>query len=132
MTKFMSMTTDELREEITSLTSWIANAMPIEPQLPKMEAELNSAKAELNRRKNMIKDDTGNIRCRFGIKDYILIAEAIKNAHSHEHERCLDTFKLIGNLGELFYEDNPNFDSGKFFKACEVPKQYIPITKEEV
>lgn len=51
MTKFMSMTTDKLREEIISLTSWVANAMPIEPQLPKMEAELNSAKAELNRRK---------------------------------------------------------------------------------
>ena len=51
MNKYMSMTTDKLREEIISLTSWVANAMPIEPQLPKMEVELNSAKAELNRRK---------------------------------------------------------------------------------
>ena len=51
MTKFISMNTDKLKEEIVSLTSWVANATPIEPQLPKMEAELNSAKAELNRRK---------------------------------------------------------------------------------
>lgn len=56
-------------------------------------------------------------------KDYILIAEAISNAHSYEHEG-LDTFKLIGNLSEVFGEDNPNFDSGKFFKACETRKQY--------
>ena len=34
----------------------------------------------------------------------------------------LDTSKLIGNLCELFYEDNPNFDSGKFFEACN-PKE---------
>ena len=33
--------------------------------------------------------------------DYILIAEAIRHAHSHEHEKCLDTFKLIGNLSEV-------------------------------
>ncbi len=64
-------------------------------------------------------------------KDYVKFADAISRSHSFEHDG-LDTTKLIGNLCELFYEDNPNFDSGKFFKACEVPKQYIPITKEEV
>ena len=38
-------------------------------------------------------------------KDYIKIADAISNSHSFEHEG-LDTSKLIGNLCELFYEDN--------------------------
>lgn len=52
-------------------------------------------------------------------KDYIKIADAISNSHSFEHEG-LDTSKLIGNLCELFYEDNNNFDSGKFFQACKM------------
>ena len=63
--------------------------------------------------------------------DYILIAEAIRHAHSHEHEKCLDTFKLIGNLSEVFGDDNPRFDSGKFFKACEVPKQYQGVQEKD-
>ena len=51
-------------------------------------------------------------------KDYIKIAQAIKEAHSFEHNG-IDTSKLIGNLCEVFYEDNNNFDSGRFFQACK-------------
>lgn len=54
-------------------------------------------------------------------KDYILIAQAIREAHSYEHEG-LDTTKLIGNLCEVFGENNNKFDSGKFFQACQKTK----------
>ena len=50
-------------------------------------------------------------------KDYVKFADAISRSHSFEHDG-LDTKKLIKNLCELFYEDIPNFDSGKFFQAC--------------
>jgi hypothetical protein len=52
-------------------------------------------------------------------KDYIKIADAISNSHSFEHDG-LDTTKLIGNLCEVFGEENNKFDSGKFFQACKM------------
>ena len=49
-------------------------------------------------------------------KDYVLIAEVLA-----DHSANLPD-GLVFDLCELFYEDNPNFDSGKFFQAC-YPKE---------
>jgi|TARA_B100001939_G_C16868282_1_gene585157 hypothetical protein len=49
-------------------------------------------------------------------KDYVLIAKVLA-----DHSANLPD-GLVSDLCELFYEDNPNFDSGKFFQAC-YPKE---------
>lgn len=53
-------------------------------------------------------------------KHYILIARAIKNT---KESKIAETKNeglafLLGQLTEIFKNDDPNFDKNKFLKAC--------------
>jgi hypothetical protein len=51
-------------------------------------------------------------------KDYVKVAEILKNFHENISNNENDFIDLVYDFADMFAEDNPNFQEKKFVQAC--------------